>query len=120
VTVYLLPFCVLRGLLCDSSSEAMGWHTQNAAGFPGPVIRPAGPLEQTRDSAGTANLNHRIDTREIDSEIETRGRNHAALAASTTRGSCDNPKWPAHAKRSIRGGNAVSITIGLEPRTVIK
>ncbi len=44
----------------------------------------------------------------------------AALAASTTRGSCDNPKWPAHAKRSIRGGNAVSITIGLEPRTAIK
>ncbi len=44
----------------------------------------------------------------------------AASAASTTRASCDNPKWPAHAKRSILGGNAVSITVGLEPCTAIK
>ena len=57
--------------------KAMGWHTQNAAGFAGPVIRPPGPLEKTRDSARTANLNHRIDTRKVDSQIETRSRNHA-------------------------------------------
>jgi hypothetical protein len=79
--------------------------------------RPVGADARFR---GHCQFESRIDTREIDSEIETRGRNHAAPAASTTRGSCDKPKWPAYAKRSIRGGNAVSITIGLEPRTAIK
>jgi hypothetical protein len=44
----------------------------------------------------------------------------AALATSTTRPNCDKPKCPAHAKRSMCGGKAVSIKMRRGARTAIK
>ena len=41
----------------------------------------AGALNQPRHALGTADLQHPIDRREIDSEVEARGRHHAAQAA---------------------------------------